>query len=249
MNVIKNKIFGYSKFQDAEEIPRLNFNVKFSRSAYQGEKLHPALEALLYYIYTEGRMDPLCPFAFNNADEMRIKILLAKLKSGGWKSLDEKIISPVIAMAAIQEYLKSLPKSLWSSTQPEDWKTLAKILRDRDQSTDIESKSMYNSRMEALKIFKNFTPDVRNFSAKLLMTLHEVMIHCDEDLQAAAAHRLSEFFAEALIKNPEKIINQTPMTFQFCVAYLIEEAPFVFGSEDALIQPSPNTTYKSTNSL
>ncbi|GIY51035.1 hypothetical protein CEXT_492931 [Caerostris extrusa] len=78
-------------------------------------------------------MDPLCPFAFNNADEMRIKILLAKLKSGGWKSLDEKIISPVIAMAAIQ----------------------------------------------------------------------------------------------------------TPMTFQFCVAYLIEEAPFVFGSEDALIQPSP----------
>ncbi|GFU96276.1 histone-lysine N-methyltransferase SETMAR [Trichonephila clavipes] len=50
--------------------------------------------------------------------------------------------------------------------------------------------------------------DVRRFSAKLLMTLHEVITRCDDDLQEAAAQRLSEFFAPSFLKNSEKSIEQ-----------------------------------------
>ncbi|GBN10846.1 hypothetical protein AVEN_230279-1 [Araneus ventricosus] len=149
MNVIKNKIFGYSRFRDAGEIQRLGFNVKFSKSAYQDEKLHPALEALLYYIYTEGSIDPMCPFVLSNAEDLMVHMLLAKLKAGGWKSLDERIITPVTAMAAIREYLKALPKSLWSNTKAEDWKALSRSVRRRDRGGSAENKGI--AKMEALK--------------------------------------------------------------------------------------------------
>ncbi|GFY52411.1 uncharacterized protein TNIN_435031 [Trichonephila inaurata madagascariensis] len=178
-------------------------------------------------------------------------MLVIKLKGGGWKTLDERINSPVIAMAVINEYLKSLPRGLWSGTKPEHWRALPVILREVMSNRNIEKRDLENSRMEAYKlllqgklisfdrIFENMKTDVRRFSAKLLMTLHEVITRCDDDLQEAAAQRLSEFFAPSFLKNSEKSIEQTPLTFQKCVTYLIENAPFIFGSEDAPIYSPP----------
>ncbi|KAF8778558.1 hypothetical protein HNY73_015265 [Argiope bruennichi] len=76
-------------------------------------------------------------------------MLLSKLKAGGWKSLDERIITPIIPMAAIQVYLKALPKSLWSNTKAEDWKTLSRSIRRRDRGGSNENKGI--AKMEALK--------------------------------------------------------------------------------------------------
>ncbi|GFR17014.1 uncharacterized protein TNCT_209661 [Trichonephila clavata] len=168
-------------------------------------------------------------------------MLVVKLKGGGWKTLDERINSPVIAMAVINEYLKSLPRCLWSGTKPEYWRALPVILREMASNRNIEKRDLENSRMEAYKIFENMKTDVRRFSAKLLMTLHEVITRCDDDLQEAAAQRLSEFFAPSFLKNSEKSIEQTPLTFQKCVTYLIENAPFIFGSEDAPIYSPPRS--------
>ncbi|GBO05509.1 hypothetical protein AVEN_71569-1, partial [Araneus ventricosus] len=120
----------------------------------------------------------MCPFVLSNAEELMVHMLLAKLKAGGSKSLDERIITPVTAMAAIREYLKALPKSLWSNTKAEDWKALSRSVRRRDRGGSAENKGI--AKMEALKVFKDLKPNVRHFSAKLMMSLHEAMARCDE---------------------------------------------------------------------
>ncbi|GFU96271.1 hypothetical protein TNCV_88481, partial [Trichonephila clavipes] len=74
----------------------LDASNKAVRSTWRNKQI-----ALLYYIYTEGRIDPLCPFMFNNSDHLLIEMLVIKLKGGGWKTLDERINSPAIAMAVI----------------------------------------------------------------------------------------------------------------------------------------------------
>ncbi|GFT88399.1 uncharacterized protein NPIL_530931 [Nephila pilipes] len=184
---------------------------------------------------------------FDESDELLLEMLVMKLKGGGWKSLDERINTPVIAIAAVNEYLKALPRCLWSGTKPENWRALSAILLDMDLNRNIEKKYSEDSRMEAFKIFESLKSDVRHFSAKLMMTLHEVITRCDDDLQAAAAQRLSELFATSFIRNSEKSIEQSPLTLQRCVAYLIEEAPCIFGSEDApmrMLPMSANINYQ-----
>ncbi|GFU96274.1 hypothetical protein TNCV_88511 [Trichonephila clavipes] len=49
------------------------------------------------------------------------------------------------------EYLKSLPRCLWSGTKPEHWRALPVILREMMSNRNIEKRDLENSRMEAYK--------------------------------------------------------------------------------------------------
>lgn len=57
-------------------------------------------QQLLHYIYKEGQIDPMCVI---EADDVTlVPKLLKNLKKGNWRTLDEIVSSPIIALAAIR---------------------------------------------------------------------------------------------------------------------------------------------------